>query len=67
MNFEAIDWNKDDHRGWGYRPTDDFTYAPPPYALQPDIQTERYDVLVNTLTVYRSPGWEREREVEDTD
>ena len=63
MNFEAVDWKKDVVRGWGYRP-DEYTYALPRYAPQPDIQAERYDVLVNTLTVFRSPGWEREREHE---
>ena len=51
----------------GYRPTDDFKYATPPYALQPDRQTDRYDVLVNTLTVCRSPVWEREVEVKIED
>ena len=61
MNFEAVDWKKDVVRGWGYRP-DEYTYALPRYAPQPDIQAERYDVLVNTVTVFRSPGWERERE-----
>ena len=63
MNFEAVDWKKDVVRDWGYRP-DEYTYALPRYAPQPDIQAERYDVLVNTVTVFRSPGWEREREHE---